>query len=431
MEYARDKKCRLLLSFFAALFIVLGSIGGCSSNGGGGGDDPFADADLVKGGLPYDKWWVAAGTDEPEGTNPIYPTEQNAIYKDPPRSGPDTWRCKECHGWDYLGVDGFYGAPSSHFTNIEGVLQVSDVVIQSRNDGDHSPDELFGIIKFGIPLLMTAYEGLLSDQEIWDLVKFLYDGMIDNRLIVDYSSPDMNQVIEPFNLEIGEMIFNDVCAGCHGVDGEGLEAFGTDGISLNTVALANPVEFMHKIRMGQPGTSMPSLVNLGYDTDDAKDLLAYTQMGLTPGGGCCEIAENECEDGQTLEQCNALGGELHEEICAEVPECSVVPPLDAGCCVTEDDCVEDQTLAECDILEGMLDVDSMCSTVPECAEDLDGAALYAGNCAGCHGADGGTKVGRTAEQIDTAIMEVPSMMTPSLEALTPEEIDAIADFLDM
>jgi len=58
------------------------------------------------------------------------------------------------------------------------------------------------------------------------------------------------------------------------------------------------------------------------------------------------------------------------------------------------------------------------------------------NCQDCHG-DAARWTGHlypivagaTAEQIDTAIMEVPLMMTPSLEALTPEEIDAIADFL--
>jgi len=432
MRMAREKKCRLLLSFFAVLFIALGSMGGCNSSNGGG-DDPLADADLVMGGLLYDKWWVAAGVDEPEGTNPLYPTEENAMFKDPPRAGSQTWRCKECHGWDYLGVDGFYGPPSSHFTNIEGVLQVADSFTKTR--AEFSPEELFDIIKFGIVGQMSAYEGLLSDQDIWDLVKFLYDGMIDNRLIVDYSSPDMNEVIEPFNLEIGEMIFNDVCAGCHGMDGEGLAAFGTDGISLNTVALANPVEFMHKIRMGQPGTSMPSMVDLGFDTDDAKDVLAYTQMGLVPGGGCCEIAQNDCEDGQTLEQCNALGGELHEEICDEVPECNVAPAGEGCCVIAENDCVDDTTEVECDDLvaesweEGL-----MCSGVEECnvAPDPDGAALYANNCASCHGADGTggitgvSVVGESAQEITDALLR-PSMA--SVAPLSAAEVDAIALFL--
>jgi thiosulfate dehydrogenase len=318
MKYARNKKYQLLLSFFVLAFIALGSMGGCSSNSGGGKnkegccvvgpdacvddtnqaecdglggdldkgvmcsaipecDDPLADADLVRGGLLYDKWWVAAGVPEPEVTNPLYPTEENAMFKDPPRSGPDTWRCKECHGWDYLGVLGFYGPPSSHFTNIEGVLQVADSFTQAR--GIFSPAELFDIIAFGIPGQMTGYEGLISDDDIWDLVKFLWEGMIDDRLIVDYSSPD-NAVIPPFFLDIGETIYNDTCAGCHGIDGEGLVAFGTEGVSLHEVATDNPVEFMHKARMGQPGTFMPSMVDLGFNTANAKDVLAYAQLVL-------------------------------------------------------------------------------------------------------------------------------------------------------
>ncbi len=397
MKYKRNGKYWLILSVFAIVFIALGSMGGCDSNGGGGGgDDPLADADLIRGGLLYDRWWVVTGDNEPEGTNPTYPTEQNAMYSDPPRAGSQTWRCKECHGWDYLGVDGFYGPPSSHFTGIEGVFQVSEGTTQARNEGDHSPEELFDIIKFGIPGLMIGFGDFMSDDDIWDLVKFLLEGQIDDRLIVDYSSPGMNAVIPPFFLDIGELIYNDICAGCHGMDGEGLEAFGTEGISLNEIALDNPVEFIHKVRFGQPGTFMPSMVDLGYNTDDVKDLLAYAQ-----------------------------------EVLPNPPE----PPPGEGCCViAENDCVDDQTQAECDILGGMLEEGDSCSVVPACdvGPTPDGAALYADNCASCHGMDGEggiapPVIGESAQEINNAIMTVPLMM--SLDFLSPEEIDAIAEFL--
>ena len=34
--------------------------------------------------------------------------------------GSSTWRCKECHGWDYKGKDGAY-AKGSHYSGTTGV----------------------------------------------------------------------------------------------------------------------------------------------------------------------------------------------------------------------------------------------------------------------------------------------------------------------
>ncbi|MCK4588038.1 MAG: c-type cytochrome, partial [Gammaproteobacteria bacterium] len=56
----------------------------------------------------------------------------------------------------------------------------------------------------------------------------------------------------------------------------------------------------------------------------------------------------------------------------------------------------------------------------------DGQALYAANCSGCHGADGSTLAGRTGAQIAAAIVNVSTMMGVSLSGT---EIIAIADFL--
>ncbi|MHC5005427.1 MAG: hypothetical protein ACYTJ0_20185, partial [Planctomycetota bacterium] len=72
---------------------------------GGGGND------AIRGGLMYDKWWTVAGVAEPVGTHPLYPV-------DGPQTGSSTFRCKECHGWDYKGADGAYGKGSSHYTGI-------------------------------------------------------------------------------------------------------------------------------------------------------------------------------------------------------------------------------------------------------------------------------------------------------------------------
>jgi len=69
-----------------------------------------------EGGRLYDKWWKEAEIDEPTGDQPQWATQSTNT-----RSGPDTWRCKECHGWDYKGVDGAYSS-GSHRTGIAGIF---------------------------------------------------------------------------------------------------------------------------------------------------------------------------------------------------------------------------------------------------------------------------------------------------------------------
>ncbi|MFV1859618.1 MAG: hypothetical protein ACC647_09750, partial [Anaerolineales bacterium] len=68
------------------------------------------------GGLLYDKWWKAAGVDEPSGDNPLWARQDTNT-----RTDTATWRCKECHGWDYQGAEGAYGS-GSHFTGFPGIL---------------------------------------------------------------------------------------------------------------------------------------------------------------------------------------------------------------------------------------------------------------------------------------------------------------------
>ena len=57
--------------------------------------------------------------DEPKGTHPAYP-------KAGKQKDSTTWRCKECHGWDYKGLDGAY-AKGSHFSGTKGVRGVADI----------------------------------------------------------------------------------------------------------------------------------------------------------------------------------------------------------------------------------------------------------------------------------------------------------------
>ena len=46
----------------------------------------------------------------PSGDHPMWARRPDAEANS--RSGADTWRCKECHGWDYKGKDGAYAKGS-------------------------------------------------------------------------------------------------------------------------------------------------------------------------------------------------------------------------------------------------------------------------------------------------------------------------------
>jgi len=70
---------------------------------------------IAHGGKLYDKWYQISGGDIPRETNASYPKKAK-------KKGKTTWRCKECHGWDYRGADGAYGnEKNSHYTGLKGI----------------------------------------------------------------------------------------------------------------------------------------------------------------------------------------------------------------------------------------------------------------------------------------------------------------------
>lgn len=74
----------------------------------------------------------------------------------------------------------------------------------------------------------------------------------------------------------GERIHQTTCARCHGSDGKLINFKTPPKVEyIGTVAQANPWETLHKLRMGQPGVPMMSM--LAFDIQDHVDVLAYTQ----------------------------------------------------------------------------------------------------------------------------------------------------------
>ena len=209
----------------------------------------------LAGGLLYDKWWSVAGVDEPTTDQALWATQS-----DNTRSGGDTWRCKECHGWDYKGADGAYGS-GSHFTGFAGVFDsqgksAADLTA-AMTTGDHD------------------FSSLLTEQNIADLVAFIREGLADYGQFID-----ADKSIIGADVANGEAHYREACVACHGADGTQIN-FGDDDDPeyLGTIAVGNPWEFFHKVRYGQPGSNppMPASEAVPWTLEHVRDVVAYSQ----------------------------------------------------------------------------------------------------------------------------------------------------------
>lgn len=215
----------------------------------------FVLADAVRGGALYDRWWTVNGAPQPVGDHPLYPDAGQ-------QAGSATFRCSECHGWDYKGSDGVYGS-GSHFTGIRGVFGTT-----------LNPRQMFDLLKAD-PLTVPNGHKMdvygMSERDLWDVVKFTASGVIDT-----------NAYIAPSRAFIGDQgmggyLYSTVCESCHGYDGKSLN-FGTtlSPSYIGTVANSNPWQFLHRVRLGYPGSSMPATDLLGWSAQDAADISAYS-----------------------------------------------------------------------------------------------------------------------------------------------------------
>ncbi len=228
--------------------------------------------DMIDGGKLYDNWWKEIkGAYEPRKDHPLW--KMQASNK---RTGSATWRCKECHGWDYKGKDGIYGT-GSHKTGFPGIFDTRNLPVtelESILKGGTNPDHDF-----------SPY---MSDAALHKLSVFISTGLIDLDGYIDPSSKKMANA----DIKNGEVIYvRTKCHFCHGKNGGQIAK--EDDEYLGAVANSNPWEFIHKTRFGEPGEIMPALkiklnpeeqrvrmpsgVETGYDIQDMVDLVEYSR----------------------------------------------------------------------------------------------------------------------------------------------------------
>ncbi|MFQ5398845.1 MAG: c-type cytochrome [Anaerolineae bacterium] len=212
--------------------------------------------DPLRGGRLYDKWWKVTGADAPEADHPLWVTQTNNT-----RSGKDTWRCKECHGWDYKGVDGAYGS-GSHMTGFTGIIQLAGT----------DPNEILAMLQ-GSTNPDHDFSPYMDEQALTDLALFISEELADMSV---YTNDDKTPTSS--DVALGEDLFQD-CADCHGPEGlaRNFHKTVTEPEYIGGLSAGNPWEFMHKVRVGQPGTDMMSAVDAGWSDEEIAALLAYAQ----------------------------------------------------------------------------------------------------------------------------------------------------------
>jgi len=307
-------------------------------------DDCEAQGDPLRGGLLYDAWMKVLPGIAINEDHPLWALRPDQTSN--PRTGRDTWRCKECHGWDYQGVDGAY-ATSSHRTGFPGILDTSlsdeDLLLllaSPPNNGGGS----------GVPNGHDLARFMTFD-EMRNLIAFVRVGLVDTDELIDGSGLFIGDpVAGGFNYQTNPA--GPSCKVCHGPDGTNIDfGNGLDPVWLGTVAADDPWELLHKVRFGQPGSSMPQYLAFG-TTRGAVDIGAYVQQNFPV---LCFL-DSHCADGNACngdETCGASG-------CA--------PGVYPGCAVSCDD--------DCDLDLGDFALLQRCYTGPGPAVYPPGCACY-------------------------------------------------------
>jgi len=177
---------------------------------------------IARGGRGYDKFWVEYALDIPKKRHVSYPETGKA-------KSADSWRCKECHGWDYMGAQEAYQS-CSHFT---GLIGISTAQVQSV-------ESVVGVLKNNT----HRYDSVLPPTALKDIAMFVVEGQVDiQTMINDEAKTAIGDQSK------GKKTYNNMCADCHGLERKTLNFSHDVAEYLGTVAVSNPWEACIKFVM--------------------------------------------------------------------------------------------------------------------------------------------------------------------------------------
>jgi cytochrome c553 len=196
---------------------------------------------MARGGRLYDEWFKENKAAEPAAGHPAY------VNKGGEYDNAASWRCKECHGWDYKGKDGAY-ADGKHKTGVIGI----------KGAEGKDPAAIAALLR-AEPHGYT--EAMINQADIEALALWVSKGQVDMDKYIDPKTG-----IPTGDAAKGEVYFKTICAGCHGQDGKKIK-------DVSIGKFDNPPEGMHKILNGAAGEAMPALRALDHQV--AGDIIAY------------------------------------------------------------------------------------------------------------------------------------------------------------
>lgn len=188
---------------------------------------------IAYGGQLYDYWYKITTGDVPKGTHPSMPESGS--------KGKKSWRCIECHGYDFQGANGIKGVLGAAGKDPAAITAIL------KDDTHKYTDGMFTAADFNALSLFIS-------KGVSDLSANVKDGQV--------SGGDAAK---------GAAVFETVCSVCHGADGKKI----TDMPPLGQVVNQLPLRSMHRIRYSTPGAAMPALSL--FPIEMTLDILAYTK----------------------------------------------------------------------------------------------------------------------------------------------------------
>ena len=242
-------------------------------------------------------------------------------------------------------------------------------------------DRFFAIIRSGVPSTQMPawsvdYGGPLTDEEIRSVVSYIR-AWEPNAPVIEPA------VFEP-SAEQGALIFETTCAPCHGTNGVGTSL--APAVNDATLLSAHDNEWLQSMMLyGLPAKGMPSF-GIVLSDEQSQHLLAL--FDAWRAGETVKIPYNV--NGLIDAAIFSLQAGDNDSAAMQIDRALKTMPAGPG----KDKMSEAQTDLAADNITGALDALMMLQEQWPLGDPVNGATLFAANCAVCHGENGEGGVGK-------------------------------------